>query len=83
MAESKTLKALLIFVGLLLMLNLVRPLLEPGVAYADKAQPAQQQPMAISGSGTTAWVLQGNKVYYLQYQQQYESIRVTGPEELK
>ena len=82
MDGSKTLKALLVLVSFLLALNLARPLLEPGVAYADKEPPAQQ-PTAISGSGATAWVLQGNKVYYLQFQTNYESIRIYGPEELK
>ena len=38
---------------------------------------------AYTGSGTSAWIVKGNMVYYLKFEQKFESVRIFGPEELE
>lgn len=80
MSNSKSIKALLVVVAFLLVANLVRPLWSPGTAHAqsDGEAPA----VAITGAGTSAWILKDSNLYYAVYEKQYESIRIYGPEEL-
>ena len=80
MSNSKSLKSLLVVVALLLIANLIRPLWTPGTAHAqdEGATPG----VAITGAGTTAWIIKDSNLYYAVYEKQYESIRIYGPEEL-
>ena len=80
MSNSKSLKSLLAVVAFLLIANLVRPLWSPGTAHAESEDAASS--VAITGSGTSAWVLKDGNVYYVNFEKQYESIRIYGPEEL-
>ncbi len=79
MSNNKSTRYLLVLVALLLAANLIRPLFEPTVLHADE-RPGSA--VALSASGNIAWVLKGSKIYHIQFQQQYESIRVYGPEDL-
>ena len=79
MSRSKTLQILLVVVAILLTANLIRPLVSPTPALAIDP-PAQ--PVSITGTGNVAWVLKGNKVYYITFEKQFESIRVYGPEDI-
>ena len=81
MKDHKYTKVMLTLVALLLAANLLAPLMNPGPAFAEEEE---SQPQAsITGSGSIAWVLKGNMVYYLKFEQQFESIRIYGPEELE
>ncbi len=80
--NQRTTKLLLALVALLLLANLVQPLFYAKPALAqDRAEETEQ--VALTGSGVTAWVLKGNRIYYLQFEKQFESIRIHGPEELE
>ena len=80
MSNSKSLKSLLAVVAFLLIANLVRPLWSPGTAHAQDEEAGSS--VAITGAGTSAWILKDGNVYYAIYEKQYESIRIYGPEEL-
>ena len=80
MSNHRSTQILLVIVAILLLANLVRPLLDPGTAFA---QEEQKETVAMTGTGATAWVLQGNQIYYLRFEQQFETIRIYGPEELE
>ena len=81
MKGNRYTKVMLTLVALLLAANLLAPLMKPGTAYAEEEKP--MPPAMITGSGSIAWVLKGNTVYYLKFEQQFESIRIYGPEELE
>ena len=81
MKGNRYTKAMLTLVALLLSANLLAPLMKPGTAYAEEEEP--MPPGMITGSGSIAWVLKGNMVYYLKFEQQFESIRIYGPQELE
>ena len=38
--------------------------------------------MALTGTGANAWLVKGNTIYYLKWENQFESIRIYGPEEI-
>ncbi len=78
MRSSRLTQVLLFFVGLLLAANLLQPLTEAEPAYAQTASGG-----GLTGSGSTAWVVKGSQVYYLKFEQQFESIRIYGPEEIE
>ena len=80
MSNSKSIKSLLLVVAFLLVANLVRPLWSPGTAHAQ--DDGEAQVAAITGAGTSAWILKDGNLYYAVYEKQYESIRIYGPEEL-
>lgn len=80
--SSKRLTNLLMgVVAILLLANLLRPAFEPTTAFAEDH--GNGEAVSMTGTGSTAWVLKGNKVYYIKFEQQYESIRIYGPEELE
>ena len=81
MTHSRLTQVLLVVVALLLLANLVRPILAPDAVFAQEEKP--QVPMALSASGNYAWVLKGNQIYYLKFENQFESIRIYGPEDLE
>ena len=81
MASQRYTKVLFALVLILLVANLFAPLMKPGSAYAEEEKGEPQA--AISGSGTSAWIVKGNMVYYLKFEQKFESIRIVGPEELE
>jgi hypothetical protein len=80
MSNSKSIKSLLVVVAFLLIANLIRPLWTPGTAHAQDEGEAPG--VAITGAGTTAWIIKDSNLYYAVYEKQYESIRIYGPEEL-
>ena len=80
MSTHRSTNLLLVLIALLLLANLARPLFQPKVAFAQ--QEAKQETVAISGSGSSAWVLKGGEIYYIQFETQYDRIRIVGPEEL-
>ncbi len=80
MSNSKSIKSLLVVVAFLLIANLIRPLWSPGTAHAQSEGAAPR--VAITGAGTSAWIIKDSYVYYAVYEKQYESIRIYGPEEL-
>ena len=80
MKIEKSVKFLLVLIALLLAANLVQPIVTPSSVYADDKESPDA---AITGAGTTAWVLRGNQVFYMKFEQQFESIRVYGPEDLE
>jgi hypothetical protein len=80
MSNTRLTNLLMGLVAILLLANLVRPIFEPTVAFADDKE---KEEVAIASAGANAWVLKGNKVYYLKFETQYESIRIYGPEELE
>ena len=79
--NQRTTKLLLALVALLLVANLIQPLFQASPALAQDRKEAVEQ-VALTGAGSTAWVLKGNLIYYIQFEKQFESIRVHGPEEL-
>ena len=80
MSRSRPLQILLVVVAVLLAANLVRPLVSPTPAIAEDLP---QERISITGTGNVAWVLKGKKVYYIVFEKQFESIRITGPEEIE
>lgn len=81
MSSTRLTNLLMGLVAILLLANLLRPAFEPTTAFADSHEKAEA--IELSGTSNTAWVLKGNKVYYLKFETQYESIRIYGPEELE
>lgn len=81
MSNTRLTNLLMGLVAILLLANFVRPIFEPTVAFADDKE--KKEEVAIASAGANAWVLKGNKVYYLKFETQYESIRIYGPEELE
>ena len=80
MSNHRLTQILLAVVAVLLLANLIRPILAPGVAFAE---PQPVETVAMTGSGNVAWVLRGDQIYYLKFENQFESIRIYGPEELE
>ena len=80
MSNHRLTQILLAVVAVLLLANLIRPILAPGVAFAE---PEPAETVAMTGSGNVAWVLRGDQIYYLKFENQFESIRIYGPEELE
>ncbi len=72
MSSYKSIRTLLICIALLLIANLVRPLLEPGTAFAAKEEQHEEETLAIPGG--TGWVIKGDTVYYLKYDRQSDRI---------
>lgn len=72
---------LLLVVAVLLAANLIRPLVSPQPAHAEDH--AGGSDMALTGTGANAWLVKGNTVYYLKWENQFESIRIYGPEEIE
>ena len=81
MPRTRLSNALLFVVAVLLTANLVRPLFEAEPAYAQ-ATPSPET-VVMTGSGATAFLVKGSKVYYLKFETQFESIRIYGPEEIE
>ncbi len=81
MSLQKLTPFLLLVVAVLLVVNLVRPLVAPQPAYADSHEGGSD--MALSGTGANAWLVKGSTVYYLKWENQFESIRIYGPEEIE
>ncbi len=81
MSSQSSLKALLFVVAILLVANLVRPLFQPGTAFAQ-SEP-KPEVVEMTGSSSMAWILKGNLLYYVKFENQFESIRIYGPEELE
>ena len=81
MSSHRVTHFLLVLVAILLLANLVRPLFAPTPAFAESEKPAES--VAMTGSGSVAWILKGTQVYYLRFEQQFESIRIYGPEDLE
>ncbi|MDP6778739.1 MAG: hypothetical protein QGI83_18435 [Candidatus Latescibacteria bacterium] len=80
--NQRTTKLLLALVALLLLANLVQPLFQAAPVLAQDREEEIKQ-VALTGSGVTAWVLKGNRIYYVQFEKQFESIRIHGPEDLE
>lgn len=80
MFRSRISNALLFVVAILLAANLVRPLFEAKPAYADSHEGGD---MVMTGSGASAFLVKGSMVYYIKFEQQFESIRIYGPEEIE
>ncbi|MDA0709519.1 MAG: hypothetical protein O3B73_04830 [bacterium] len=81
MSSSRSTSIFLGLIAILLLANLLRPAIEPTTAFAEDRVTAES--VALTGTGANAWILKGNKVYYIKFEQQYESIRIYGPEELE
>ena len=81
MSSSRLTQILMVVIAILLFANLVRPLMEPATAFAEEDD--RDEVVAITGTGTTAWVLRGNEIYYVKFETQFENIRIYGPEELE
>jgi hypothetical protein len=81
MRSQRLTQILLVAVGLLLAANLLRPAVTPEVAFAQTS--VSKDGVAITGSGQTAWLVKGDKVYYIKFETQFESIRIYGPEDIK
>lgn len=81
MTSQRYTKVVLTLVLILLAANLFAPLMRPGSAYAEEEK--GEPPAAITGSGSSAWIVKGNMVYYLKFEQKFESVRIFGPEELE
>ncbi len=80
MSFQKLTPFLLLVVAVLLAANLIRPLVTAQPAHA---QAAKTGTMALSGTGANAWLVKGSTVYYLKWENQFESIRIYGPEEIE
>jgi hypothetical protein len=81
MSNTRLTNLLMGLVAILLLANLLRPTFEPTPAFA--ADDDDKETVALTGTGTNAWLLRGNKIYYIKFEQQYESIRIYGPEEVE
>lgn len=81
MSNTRLTTLLMSLIAILLLANLVRPIFEPTTAFADNHKASEN--VELAGSGNTAWVLKGDRIYYIKFETQYESIRVYGPEELE
>lgn len=81
MSLQKLTPFLLLVVAILLAANLVRPLVAPQPVHADSHEGGSE--MALSGTGANAWLVKGNTIYYLKWENQFESIRIYGPEEIE
>jgi hypothetical protein len=79
MSLQKLTPFLLLVVAVLLAANLVRPLVAPQPVHAE----SHGGEMALTGTGANAWLVKGNTVYYLRWENQFESIRIYGPEEIE
>ena len=79
MPNSRTTNVLLAIVAILLMANLIRPLVEPGPAYADEEEPVHAE---LAAAGNAAWVLKGNFIYYVTFETDFDAIKVYRPEKL-
>ncbi|MCZ6631777.1 MAG: hypothetical protein O7G87_00090 [bacterium] len=82
MSSQKITQILLVVVAILLLANLARPLLSPHPAFAQDDD-EQHEDVEMVGSGSTAWILKGNNIYYIKWENQFESVRIYGPEELE
>ena len=71
MYTHRSTRVLLVLIAFLLAANLVRPLLQPGTAFADKDE---QQAKVIGFPGTSGWVIKENMVYYLKYDRQSDRV---------
>lgn len=80
MPRTRLSNALLFIVALLLTAYLVRPLFETVPAYAESHESGG---MALTGTGTSAFLVKNNQVYYIKFETQFESIRIYGPEEIE
>ncbi len=78
MSFQKLTPFLLLVVAVLLAANLLRPLVTAQPAHAQ----SEGGQMQLSGTGANAWLVKGNTVYYLKWENQFESIRIEGPEEI-
>ncbi|MFT5369569.1 MAG: hypothetical protein ACI8V2_004547 [Candidatus Latescibacterota bacterium] len=81
MSNTRLTNLLMGLVAILLLANLFRPAFEPTTAFA--ADDDGNEAVSLTGTGANAWILKGNKIYYIKFEQQYESIRIYGPEELE
>ena len=79
MSFQKLTPFLLLVVAVLLAANLVRPLVTAQPAHAQ----SEEGQIQLSGTGANAWLVKNNKVYYLKWENQFESIRIYGPEEIE
>ena len=79
MSFQKLTPFLLLVVAVLLAANLIRPLVTAQPAHAQTAG----SNMALTGTGANAWLVKGSTVYYLKWENQFESIRIYGPEEIE
>ncbi len=82
MSSQKITQILLVVVAILLLANLSRPLLSPHPAFAQD-DAVRHEAVEMVGSGSTAWILKGNNIYYIKWENQFESVRIYGPEELE
>jgi hypothetical protein len=80
MSLQKWTPFLLLVVAVLLAANLLRPLVTPQPVHAESHEGGD---IALTGNGATAWLVKGGMVYYLKWENQFESIRVYGPEEIE
>ena len=79
MSLRKLTPFLLLVVAVRLTANLIRPLVTPQTAHAQ----SQSGEIALSGTGANAWLVKDGMVYYLKWENQFESIRIYGPEEIE
>ena len=80
MSMEKLTPYLLLVVAVLLAANLIRPLVAPQPAHAESHEGSN---VALTGTGANAWLVKGSTVYYLKWENQFESIRIYGPEEIE
>ncbi len=81
MSNQKTSTVLMAIIAILLLANLVRPLLDPATAFAQSD--SDNEHVVMTGSGMNAWILKNNEIYFIKFENQYETIRIYGPEELE
>ena len=81
MSSLRSTRILMVLIAFLLLANLIRPLMDPGTAFALDDDP--KETVTMTGTGAVAWVLKGNQIYYLKFENQFETIRIYGPEELE
>ena len=78
--SSIAVKRLLLVAALLLAANLLRPILAPVLVSAEEEAVSKPE---LAASGSIAWVLKGNQLYYVKFEQDFDAIKVYRPEKLE
>jgi hypothetical protein len=82
MFQDRFVKVMLVLIALLLAANLVKENVTVKPVFAAPAESGGTPPAAISGGGTTTWIVIGNQLFYAKVDN-YNRIEIFGPERLK
>ena len=80
MSTQRLTHTLMGLIAILLLANLIRPIFEPVTAFAQSED--RPETAIISGSGSVAWILKNNQIYYVRWDSNFRKIQIEGPREL-